>query len=98
MVASSSSPIKRLYPTTSALRIAASLRVIPGGTLGAGSSPAAMITAPYRPRTSNTFPLNRREPPPHRLQVLHKQAHGDLLAELERAHVRCQYGDRQSGS
>src|SRR5215475_14761458 len=46
MVASSSSPIKRLYPTTSALRIAANLRVIPGVALGVGSSLEAMRTGP----------------------------------------------------
>jgi hypothetical protein len=46
MVASSSSPIKRLYPATSALRIAANLRVIPGVPLGAGSSLEAMMTGP----------------------------------------------------
>src|SRR5262245_43514505 len=46
MVASSSSPIKRLYPATSALRIAANLRVIPNVPLGAGSSLEAMMTDP----------------------------------------------------
>jgi len=46
MVASSSSPIKRLYPATSALRIAANLRVIPGVALGVGSSLEAMRTGP----------------------------------------------------
>src|SRR5215471_18254499 len=46
MVTSSSSPIKRLYPTTSALRIAANRRAIPGVTLGVGSSLEAMVTGP----------------------------------------------------
>jgi hypothetical protein len=46
MVASSSSPIKRLYPATSALRIAANLRGIPDVTVGADSSLEAIMTAP----------------------------------------------------